>query len=124
MAKAKPQKLGPKQGKWLRMLESGKFKQAKYVLFGGKGYCCLGVACVAEGLEPERIDGNGWEFDGASILAPQSVADALQLHDTDGYRADGNYHLCCVTLNDGGKRFKTIAKHIRAEPEQYFKKPA
>lgn len=116
--KRKPQKLGPKQSKWLRMLESGKFKQAHYTLFDGAGYCCMGLACVSVGLKPS----SDHRFGDEDAIAPRAVCTALQLHSPVGLRKDGAEQL--TALNDDGTRFRTIAKLIRAEPEQYFKKPA
>lgn len=40
-------KLPPEfKAKWVAALRSGEYKQCRGELFNGKGYCCLGVACV------------------------------------------------------------------------------
>lgn len=48
-------KLDPKfKEKWIAALRSGEYQQAKGKLFDGIGYCCLGVACVINGVPLPR----------------------------------------------------------------------
>ena len=42
--------LNADQEKWLTALESGEYKQCIRALFDGVGFCSLGVACVAIGM--------------------------------------------------------------------------
>ena len=43
------------KNKWTAALRSGEFPQAKASLYDGKGFCCLGVACVVAGIAREDI---------------------------------------------------------------------
>jgi len=119
---AAKQKLGPNQRKWLKALESGKFKQGKEVLRSiDNKFCCLGVACeLFKSSEPELVGGS-YDYSGEGITAPAFVVEALRLRGNVGDHRDQDQkceHL--AALNDGGKRFKTIAKIIRADPAAYF----
>jgi hypothetical protein len=115
------QQLGPKQEAWLQALESGKYRQTRQVLHDGEGYCCLGVACVVEGVKPRQsTDGETFWFEDDFASAPDSVAQALKLRGTDGERRDDSVEWMLTRLNDYGKTFAEIAAIIREEPEQYF----
>lgn len=127
------QKLGPLQRKWLRALESGKFRQARGQLakktHGHIGYCCLGVACVVNGLSLYRPTKDHFNFrtmfDGADGGVPDHIQKRMELYSSTG--ASRQPHLCrsLDSLNDTAKaRFKTIAKTVRAHPEAYFTGPA
>lgn len=120
---AKPvQKLGPNQRKWLKALESGKFKQGKMALRStSDGFCCLGVACELfknKNVRVVRREEN-YSYNGSAGAAPPFVSRALALIDTLGTQAD--YQSSLAELNDSGKQFGTIAKLIRANPANYFK---
>lgn len=123
------QRIGTNQEKWLRALESGRYEQCKSVLFDGTGHCCLGVACRTQGLRPktpEETD-HTYEFEGQDSELPESVREALQFHRTDGCRKDSftgsKWNL--MALNDEqDANFLQIAALVRAEPHQYFRRPA
>lgn len=44
--------------KWVEALRSGKYEQGTKVLFSKRtrAYCCLGVLCVVNGVDPENIE--------------------------------------------------------------------
>jgi hypothetical protein len=47
---------------WLSLMRSGDYRQARNMLCDGKGYCCLGLFCIAAGRQvstsPRRIRGH------------------------------------------------------------------
>lgn len=123
--KRKTQKLGPKQEKWLRMLESGKFKQAESVLFDGRAYCCLGVACRSVGLKAAGNDFGEYHFQSEVSELPKRVMTELAFRTPTGDRRDHNSTFTLSAINDDiHGSFRQIAALVRCEPEQYFKKPA
>jgi hypothetical protein len=134
---AKEDGLGPNQRKWLKALESGKFKQTRAgALKTDKGlYCCLGVACElfkTKGIRvaPDKDSPSMIGFNGETQTAPPFVMRALKLRDTNGTPDSVSEsglpaQRCSLTeWNDEDGTFKQIAKVIRARPEQFFKKPA
>jgi hypothetical protein len=138
-------KFGPLQRKWLRLLESGKLRQAKATLHrkgrGTESFCCLGVAeCKVvknKGIETFAIDENNKRM---KLIAYGSykntealtlgTARKMKFRDTLGrptipYKDydDANYD-SLADMNDKGKSFKKIAAAVRKHPEWYFKAPA
>jgi len=123
------QKLGPNQEKWLKALESGKYKQGKGYLCridnGKPEYCCLGVAAkvfLGEGKQLKTKKYISWKNNFQS--APVKVQQLLQLYDKYGAGAPTYDDWSLVDLNDEGFTFKQIAKMIRKNPDAFFKKPA
>lgn len=108
------------QLKWLEALESGEYAQSKEALCDGNGFCCLGVACEALGLEAEQITGDPrWAYDGNVGYLPKSAVAKLKLNSQSGLIA-GNSSL--VEKNDcAGWSHKRIAEFIRKNPELVFK---
>lgn len=39
------------KAEWLAALRSGKYEQARSMLYNGKGYCCIGVLCSIQGAD-------------------------------------------------------------------------
>lgn len=119
------QKLGPRQRKWLRALESGKFKQTREKLFSGRGYCCLAVACVVAGIKPvfKKEDGV-YTFDDERTDLPQWVADWFGFFERSGGHRYHRHLDELTVLNDDLKySLKNIAATIRANPLRYFRRP-
>ena len=83
------------KAKWVRALESGKFKQGRKRLARGGYYCCLGVL--------RKIDNPSVGND-AEIL-PKEYQDEL------GLTVEIQQQL--ASMNDDGKTFKEIASWIR-----------
>lgn len=126
--------------KWVKALESGKFKQTKTTLVmkdkkGELRYCCLGVACVIAGRKVREyiLSEDGYKILGfndkessdgfETKLLPESVRKLLRLHTTNGMGFDSNgYELeqALAKLNDDGKTFKQIAKYIRKHEKELF----
>lgn len=101
-------KLGPLQKKWIKALESGKYKQTTRYLKDHKEYCCLGVAKEVCGLE---------EISNYSL---KHTYNELGLYDCEGISSDRKTAL--VLLNDIKKKsFKYIAYILKRYPERYFK---
>ena len=99
---------------WIDALRSGKYKQARKRLYRQetKGYCCLGVLCDI--AKPE-----GWDGIGIEINEPgEAVYYDFQKLPTVTRVSFGIPEKVCADLmgmNDKGKTFKTIAKHIERE---------
>lgn len=49
--------------KWIAALRSGKYNQTRGSLRDQFGYCCLGVACVINGISDDDIDLEGFIID-------------------------------------------------------------
>jgi hypothetical protein len=105
---------------WVKALRSGKYKQAKNVLYEAdrNAFCCLGVACDISGLPPEKWHGNEY------TVLPLEVQEKLNLsskygcfqEDTTSSRINS-----LVNLNDNlGYSFDQIADIIEAEPAGLF----
>jgi hypothetical protein len=58
--------------KWVKALRSGEYKQAKHSLYDGHKYCCLGVLCKIQGLEPKRT-GEEYGFWSGSNFLPYPI---------------------------------------------------
>lgn len=115
------------QDLWLSELESGRWKQARYVLeeldSEGKviGNCCLGVACrlyMQEGgeLDVKPVhDGVGivtrkTDFDGTTSNLPEKVANWLKLPES----LSGGQNVQLVRMNDRRNlTFPEIAAEVR-----------
>jgi len=128
--------------KWIKGLLSGEFKQGKGSLIDcNGGHCCLGVACVTYGLEPENYsiddEEDRYTFNGYENFLPKSVQNAFELDSDDPIiypkgsdksyltrllkNKDGYSRMLAfqpdggITLsviNDAGVSFKTIARLI------------
>jgi hypothetical protein len=78
---ARKQKLGPNQLKWLKALESGKYKQGRWMLQHAvtKECCCLGVGCLVLGPKPSGVSGEGsHKFDGTPLHSVTPVDSICQ----------------------------------------------
>lgn len=122
MAKAK-QKLGPNQRKWLAALVSGEYRQGTDVLFNGRSYCCLGVACRITGMRSRKGDSGFRYFGDEFSHAPKSIVEYLALRGPNGSAKHGQ-QWSLISMNDTlGKTFKQIAEIVRSNPENYFTEP-
>ena len=115
------------QTELIEALESGRYKQCKGQLYSPRngGFCCLGVACVINGVP---ITSSYYRRDGftSGTLSASSktiaVMDKLHLRNHLGRGFKDRDSL--AVLNDEGKSFKDIAQILRKEPEQYFSQGA
>ena len=140
----------PAQETWLTTLETTTLPQAVGKLCCDEGYCCLGIALLALGIEhagvrkPKEVDGLDWvkywnteeyltangptkTVDG---VLPEHVAKLLNLRSKGGrlYHNPGMleqfkklYAHSLVSLNDTvGLTFKEIALFIRYNPTMVF----
>lgn len=107
--------------KWVRALRSGKYKQGRHQLRSGDQFCCLGVACdlavKAKVIPPPVKDGRTFQYGREWLGLPDAVRNWLGLRTEIGHYGSNN---ALSTVNDGGKRFSTIAKIIESEPEGLF----
>ena len=132
-ATKKIQPLGPLQKKWLKELESGKYKQTRNYLHNSKGFCCLGIACeIVLGMKPKTKDGFGSFVFGAQNLnteLPPTAIRKMKFRSSKGKTKDDDYKKDLASLNDGldlekKKSFKEIAAIVRKDPSVYFTAPA
>ncbi len=105
--------------KWLEELRSGKYSQATGVLRDANGYCCLGVACKAVGINDNALIGN-------KIIPDSNIFDAIPQILRRFYYDDirhtspiSSYSVAfempagiLATMNDEGKSFSEIADYI------------
>lgn len=99
--------------KWLKALESGKFKQGRNYLCkeledGSKEYCCMGVLCEISGKSGWiKSDFGRYSFKDDFEYAPSTLTKRVGLSGNDTRLADMNdfYSLS----------FKQIADRIRAK---------
>lgn len=126
---AKKQPLGPLQEKWLKMLESGKYKQGEVLLYDGNAYDALGVACLAMGLKLTKPRGDNYcyTFDGRDCGLPYSMRQ-MKFRSPWGHSLESGplMGLSIAALNDGTneiapRTFKQIAAIVRRDPRQFFK---
>lgn len=143
MPKVKKFVLGPNQTKWIKALESGKYKQGHFKLNDGNNkFCCLGVACdlFKDGLDIQICDyGIGISYEDQIGVPPRKIwKNKLGLKDVIGKFSPkevsywpkkletsfGVIVSSLTELNDSGEvSFKTIAKIIKSSPEVFFKEP-
>jgi hypothetical protein len=102
---------------WVKALRSGKYKQAKNVLFNAdrNAFCCLGVACDISGVSREEWHGSNY------TVLPQEVQEKLNLRSKCGRFLDAGIYTSLVMLNDSlGYSFDQIADIIESEPKWLF----
>ena len=87
--------------KWIKALESGRYKQTQENLELDGCYCCLGVLCKTMRIDPQTAKS---DFD--HELLSESVLEKV------GLREEEQSRLAC--MNDEGKSFREIAAYIRA----------
>lgn len=127
--KTPPLKLGPNQEKWLRALESGRYKRGRSWLKmerGGKfEYCCLGVACEVAGVKWQLGYGGRYSTSGCDASLPESMVRWLGVFSHIG--VVGYWEIdepSMAEMNDSlDLSFKKIAARIRKRPGAYFKEP-
>lgn len=99
--------------KWVAALRSGDYKQGKGQLRDTKNrFCCLGVLCNLHAQAHPKIAAMQRDKDAymaSTGLLPQEVMDWAGMSDEIGCLPNGD---SLAELNDGGKRFTTIAKII------------
>ena len=113
--------------KWVKALESGRYKQATGKLQDdGGACCCLGVLCRIT-RTPSDVKGSasplvffGTEDDGSDTSLPKMTRDKVGMQTVSGSlndgieMSDGKGKACSlITANDRGMTFKEIAKIIR-----------
>lgn len=129
----------PEQTAWLEALESGEYKQCRFVLCNANenSYCCLGVACeIANKLRPGIVDITVSEvlvyhntglrpdkvkvkvYGSESSVLPFAIERLFRLYSRNG--KDRSCPTALSELNDNGKSFKEIAAIIRANPQNFF----
>ena len=117
--------------KWVEALRSGEYSQGKSKLRRKESdekdsFCCLGVLCelaVKKGIIPPALEEmNGvFTYDEHDTLLPDRVVAWAGLKsDSGGFYREIKGKDSLVALNDGGKKFKTIANIIESEPEGLF----
>ncbi len=130
MKKAKKQKLGPLQLRWVKALESGRYKQCQTFLQNGNKNCCLGVACRISRVKKSicSIIGNV-KFDGEDGTLPTTVMWMFGFHGHAGdlkrpFIKDGEAYITLTFVNDvANASFKEIAEFTRKNPSAVFVKP-
>lgn len=107
--------------KWLKALQSGKFKQARDQLKDGDAFCCLGVLCELHRCEV----GGEWresaeyktspEYYGSPFDLPSTVAIWAGLTETNPFVKTNGEKYSLGHLNDRGFTFSQIAELIEAQ---------
>ena len=87
--------------KWIKALESGRYKQTQGNLELDGRYCCLGVLCKTMRIDPQTAK-IGFDYE----LLSESVLEKVGLTETEQSKL--------AVMNDKGKSFGEIAAHIRA----------
>ena len=121
-------KFTPLQRKWIRLLESGKYKQGKDSLKKKVSrtikYCCLGVACeFVLGIKNEILEDGDFEFgySGEVAVIPGIHWAKLKLRSAIGGLKTGDMGVGSLAgMNDSGWSFKKIARYIRTKPWNVF----
>lgn len=90
------------KSKWVAALRSGEYKQCKQTIHDkeSNSFCCIGVAAVLHGHNPEAHDFSTVGY----IQLPDAIA--------NGFRNQNTIDL--MHLNDSGKSFTEIADYIEA----------
>jgi len=101
--------------RWVTALRSGEFPQGRGNLKNDAGYCCLGVACVIEKIDPSLLFGKcfpsvGWLPEDTLLYIKGTIGEKFYSHHLEGTLA---------SMNDSGKTFLEIADWIEANVEFY-----
>lgn len=109
------------KAKWIEALRSGKYNQAREILYNGEGYCCLGILCDISGLgkwTEDREYINTFGDDSSLTTLPEFVFTAMGFYESnpiplqgmnlDIRKGDGSL----AELNDNGFTFSQIADII------------
>ena len=87
--------------KWIKALESGRYKQTKENLELDGHYCCLGVLCKTMRIDLQTAKSSfDYEMLSESVLEKVGLTEAEQNK--------------LARMNDEGKSFREIAVYIRA----------
>lgn len=121
-------KFGPLQKKWLKALESGEYSQTKGVLCkknaeNDYSFCCLGLLLDQVLGHQECSEEVDFNDNSVKITVMDYKDNGKYFITTDIENKIGMIHGVAddlAQLNDDGKKFKTIAKEIRKNPEKYF----
>jgi hypothetical protein len=107
--------------KWVALLRSGEFYQAKGMLRDGVARCCLGVACDAyrrsedQGSRWATSESTGaYTFKGEYLFLPDEVQDWLGI-DSDDPWVYMEHSRTLADMNDNGATFPEIADAIEKE---------
>lgn len=98
--------------KWLRALETTTEKQGRGRLgTSERGFCCLGLGCVALGLEYN-----------SNQTSSGALRSAVGLRTIDGKPSNNSGLVALIYVNDNLREdFPTIAKRLRENMAEYFK---
>lgn len=102
--------------KWVEALRSGKYEQTKGHLYDGKGYCCLGVACVVAGFEPYQRACEKWWFKEEANYLPFEVQQMYGFTSNEGTYGEAGDNDLASDNDNNGKTFAQIADIIEANP--------
>ena len=87
--------------KWIKALESGRYKQTQENLELDGRYCCLGVLCKTMRIDPQTAKNSF-----CHELLSESFLEKVGLREEEQSRLAG--------MNDKGNSFMEIAAYIRA----------
>lgn len=113
MPVAKKATLRERRERWIKALESGRYRQTRGQLrevnWKTASYCCLGVLCNLEKEKGQKWDGSeflaGVPLDGYVNYPPDSILKKLNVSD--------DLSNTLADMNDSGKTFKDIAAFLR-----------
>jgi len=106
---------------WVKALTGKKYKQGRTRLRTRNGFCCLGVLCDLYGKETGvewKKTSDGWVFLEKDCTLPRAVMKWAGLKSPNPNPNKPNEwssltNRTLAGLNDGGKKFKAIAKVIK-----------
>jgi hypothetical protein len=99
------------KGKWVKALESGKYRQTDSILHekgkhgGHPKFCCLGVICVVAKIKQEEESEDCYFYDGDATSLTENLLGKFGL--------THNEQSTLMKMNDNGDSFKEIAQWIR-----------
>lgn len=109
---------------WVEALRSRKYGQTKHALKNAAGrMCCLGVLSELAGVkwrEDPTHNGRFLPVGHSDHTACKLASEFVGLNDPSGEFYNEDDITSLADLNDGGKRFKTIADIIESEPPGLF----
>lgn len=96
--------------RWIKALESGKYKKGTHYLCENDNYCCLGVLADIENLfDNFSIENEKKSIKGHLSLLPQDIANYYGLGPKNG----STFQLDLAMINDRTDTFDEVIEYIK-----------